>query len=136
MTKHGNDGDHIKAVKAANEEKHCPTETAINLVGGKWKGMILFFLCDGTRRFNELKRLIPDITQRMLTKQLRDLEANGIVHREVYAVVPPKVEYSLTPLGEKLKPIVCALGEWGTLYLNQREEKLISSDKTHEPVNN
>lgn len=120
----------------AKEEKYCPTETAINLVGGKWKGMILFFLCDGTCRFNELKRLIPDITQRMLTKQLRDLEANGIVHREVYAVVPPKVEYSLTPLGEKLKPIVHALGEWGTLYLAEQQDKDISSDQKQERVNN
>lgn len=113
----------ILTIETANEEKDCPTETALNLVGGKWKGMILFFLCDGTKRFNELKRLIPDITQRMLTKQLRDLEAGGIVHREVYPVVPPKVEYSLTPLGQKLKPIVRALGEWGTLYLKEEAKK-------------
>ncbi len=95
----------------------CPTETALDLIGGKWKGMILYYLCSDTRRFNELMRLIPDITQRMLTKQLRDLEAHGIVHREVYPQVPPKVEYSLTEIGETLEPVVRALETWGKGYL-------------------
>ncbi|MGH1539573.1 MAG: winged helix-turn-helix transcriptional regulator [Arenicella sp.] len=95
----------------------CPTETALDLIGGKWKGMILYYLCSDTRRYNELMRLIPDITQRMLTKQLRDLEANGIVHREVYPQVPPKVEYSLTELGKSLEPVVLELEKWGKGYL-------------------
>ena len=86
----------------------CPTETALDLIGGKWKGMILYYLCSDTKRFNELMRLIPGITQRMLTKQLRDLEAQGIVHREVYPQVPPKVEYSLTDLGKTLEPVIQA----------------------------
>ena len=89
-------------------------------MGGKWKGMILFYLSDGTKRYNELKRLIPDITQRMLTKQLRDLETDGIIHREVYPVVPPKVEYSLTESGKKLKPIISALRDWGEGYLKEK----------------
>lgn len=98
----------------------CPTETALDLIGGKWKGMILFYLYDDTRRFNELMRLIPGITQRMLTKQLRDLEKHDIIHREVYPQVPPKVEYSLTPLGQTLKPVIRGLEQWGIQYLNRR----------------
>lgn len=95
----------------------CPTETALDLIGGKWKGMILYYLCTETKRFSELMRLIPGITQRMLTKQLRDLEANGIVHREVYPQVPPKVEYSLTSLGKTLEPVIRELEKWGNGYL-------------------
>lgn len=98
----------------------CPTETALDLIGGKWKGMILYYLCSDTRRFNELMRLMPDITQRMLTKQLRDLEANGIVHRKVYPQVPPKVEYSLTCVGRTLEPVILELEKWGKSYLKAR----------------
>lgn len=97
----------------------CPTETALDLIGGKWKGMILYYLCAEKRRFNQLMRLIPTITQRMLTKQLRDLESNGIVHREVYPQVPPKVEYSLTALGMTLEPVIRELEKWGTGYLKK-----------------
>jgi DNA-binding HxlR family transcriptional regulator len=97
----------------------CPTETALDVIGGKWKGMILFYLCSDTRRFNELMRLIPGITQRMLTKQLRDLEAHGIVHREIYPQIPPKVEYSLTSMGRTLEPTIKALEKWGKGYLYQ-----------------
>lgn len=79
--------------------------------------MILYHLCAETRRFNELMRLIPGITQRMLTKQLRDLESNGIVHRKISPQVPPKVEYSLTSLGETLEPVVRELEKWGNRYL-------------------
>lgn len=100
----------------------CPTETALSVMGGKWKEMILFYLADGTKRYNELKRLIPDITQRMLTKQLRDLETDGIIHRKVYPVIPPKVEYSLTDTGNKLKPIISALRDWGEDYLKEKNE--------------
>lgn len=99
----------------------CPTETALDVIGGKWKGMILFYLNHDTQRFNELRRLIPDITQRMLTKQLRDLEAAGIVFRKVYPEVPPRVEYSLTPLGKALSPVLDSLRDWGTLFLDKRE---------------
>lgn len=95
----------------------CPTETALDLIGGKWKGMILYYLCSDTKRYSELMRLIPGITQRMLTKQLRDLEAHDIVHREVYPQVPPKVEYSLTRLGKTLEPVIHELEKWGKGYL-------------------
>jgi DNA-binding HxlR family transcriptional regulator len=100
------------------QEDLCPTETALDLIGGKWKGMILYYLCSDTKRFNELMRLIPAITQRMLTKQLRDLEAKGIVHRKVYPEVPPKVEYSLTSMGKTLEPIIRELEKWGKHYLS------------------
>lgn len=96
----------------------CPTETALDLIGGKWKGMILYYLCSGTKRFSELQRLIPGITQRMLTKQLRDLEAHEIVYRQVYPQIPPKVEYSLTPLGQNLEQVILELEKWGTDYLS------------------
>ncbi|MCR6852770.1 winged helix-turn-helix transcriptional regulator [Paenibacillus jamilae] len=92
----------------------CPVEAMVEVIGGKWKGVILYHLLDGTKRFNELKRLKPNITQRMLTQQLRELEADGIIHREVYREVPPKVEYSLTELGESLRPVILLMMEWAT----------------------
>lgn len=94
----------------------CPVEASLELFSGKGKGMILYHLLSGTLRFNELKRRIGAITQRMLTKQLRELEAYGLVHREVYAEVPPKVEYSLTETGKSLEPIILALRDWGKAY--------------------
>lgn len=97
----------------------CPVEAALEVLGGKWKGLILFYLRDETKRFNELKRHIPGITQRMLTKQLRQLEADKIVHREIFQEVPPKVEYSLTNFGRTLTPILKALQEWGVEYIEE-----------------
>lgn len=91
----------------------CPVEAALELIGGKWKGVALYHLMASTMRFNELKRHMGDVTQRMLTKQLRELEADGLVKRKVYPVVPPKVEYSLTSKGESLRPIIMALRTWG-----------------------
>ena len=105
-----------------DEEDICPTETALEVIGGKWKGMVLFYLIDSTRRFNELRRLIPNVTQRMLTKQLRDLEAHGIVHRKVYPEVPPRVEYTLTDIGKKLVPTIKSLEKWGQHYLKQQDK--------------
>ncbi|HDR7794470.1 TPA: winged helix-turn-helix transcriptional regulator [Bacillus luti] len=92
----------------------CPVEAMVEVIGGKWKGIILYHLLNGKKRFNELKRLNPNITQRMLTLQLRELEADGIIHREVYREVPPKVEYSLTELGESLRPMISLMMEWAT----------------------
>lgn len=91
----------------------CPVETALGLIGGKWKGVILYHLMDGKKRFGELRKFMPTVTQRMLTKQLRELESDGLIHRKVYRVVPPKVEYSLTEKSESLKPIIVALEQWG-----------------------
>lgn len=97
----------------------CPVEATLNILGGKWKPLILFYLLEKTRRFGELKRLMPDVTQQMLTLQLRELERDGVVHREVYRQVPPKVEYSLTPLGRSLEPLLLMMLEWGVQYLEQ-----------------
>jgi DNA-binding HxlR family transcriptional regulator len=100
----------------------CPVEVTLDIISGKWKCLIIHHLIDGTKRFNELRRLIPKITQRMLTSQLRDLEANGIVRRKVYAEVPPKTEYSLTELGGTLEPVLWAMHEWGKIVINQQEK--------------
>lgn len=97
----------------------CPVEAALEAIGGKWKGVILFHLQSGTKRFNELRRLIPDVTQRMLTKQLRELESDQIIFRNIYPEVPPRVEYSLTEFGETLSPILTALQQWGTKYIDK-----------------
>lgn len=97
----------------------CPIEAALEAIGGKWKGVILFHLQSGTKRFNELKKLIPGITQRMLTKQLRELEIDQIVLRKIFPEVPPKVEYSLTDFGQTLTPILTTLQEWGIEYIDK-----------------
>ncbi|OCJ18127.1 transcriptional regulator [Rhizobium sp. AC44/96] len=91
----------------------CPVEATLSFLDGKWKGVVLFHLLAGTLRFNELRRKLPTVTQRMLTKQLRELEESGLVSRTVFAVVPPRVEYALTPLGGTLKPVIEALAVWG-----------------------
>jgi DNA-binding HxlR family transcriptional regulator len=91
----------------------CPLVAAINIVGGKWKPIILHMLSEQTMRFGELKRNIPPVSQKMLTQQLRELEADGVVHRELYPEVPPRTEYSLTPRGASLRPILQALYAWG-----------------------
>jgi DNA-binding HxlR family transcriptional regulator len=91
----------------------CPVEVTLDLIDGKWKGVILYHLQDGTLRFGDLRRRMPSITQRMLTKQLRALEADDLVTRKVYPEVPPRVEYTLTKTGERLKPVIDALKAWG-----------------------
>ena len=95
----------------------CPVEATLDVIGGKWKSVILFHLLDSTRRFSELRRLLPDVTQRMLTLQLRELEEDGVLVRTVYAQVPPRVEYELTPLGATLRQIVHALIDWSGAHL-------------------
>ena len=94
----------------------CPVETTLMLIGDKWKILILRDLLTSTKRFGELKKSIGHVSQKVLTAQLRDMEANGLVHRKVYAEVPPRVEYSLTELGQSLKPITDAMGAWGEKY--------------------
>ena len=91
----------------------CPVETAIDVLTGKWKILIIWYLKDEKKRFSELEKLLPNATQKMLIQKLRELENDGIVHREVYPVVPPKVEYSLTEYGKSLKPIIKQLYLWG-----------------------
>jgi DNA-binding HxlR family transcriptional regulator len=91
----------------------CPAETTIRLIGGRWKIVILWYLFQGVKRFSELQRAVTGITQKVLTQQLRDMERDGLVARRVYAQVPPKVEYSITPLGVSLQPVVEAMHRWG-----------------------
>ncbi len=93
----------------------------MQVIGGKWKALILWYLMDGKRRYGELKKRMPAITPKMLTQQLRELERDGMVSRTVYPVVPPKVEYSLTPCGESLKPILLLMNEWGRDHLAAEE---------------
>lgn len=100
----------------ANELPACPVETTLSLIGDKWKVLILRDLLPGTKRFSELKRSLGSVSQKVLTAQLRDMEAKGLVHRQVYAEVPPRVEYSLTDLGRSLNPILDAMRCWGEEY--------------------
>ena len=97
----------------------CPVETTLMLIGDKWKVLILRDLMPGTKRFGELKKSIGHVSQKVLAAQLRDMEASGLVHRQVYAEVPPRVEYSLTDLGKSLKPILDAMWNWGQNYQAQ-----------------
>ena len=112
--------------------RHCKTRphfSTLSIIGGKWKCLIIHHLIDGTKRFNELRRLIPTITQRMLTSQLRELEADRIVNRKVYAEVPPKTEYSLTELGKTLEPVLWSMHDWGKSVINAQTPYLTSKDK-------
>ncbi|NBJ67870.1 MULTISPECIES: helix-turn-helix domain-containing protein [Clostridia] len=94
----------------------CPVESTLDVIGGKWKGVILYHLLNDKKRFNELRRLIPGITQRMLSLQLSELEQDGVICRKVYPEVPPRVEYSMTEFGMTLEPIITQMKEWGDKY--------------------
>ena len=106
----------------------CPVEACTEVIGGKWKGKLLYILFTGTKRYGELRKLVPEATQRMLTLQLRELEEDGIIERKVYAEVPPKVEYSISPRGESLKPIVDAMWHWGKGFLDALPEERVKSE--------
>jgi DNA-binding HxlR family transcriptional regulator len=93
--------------------EECTVRTALGIIGGKWKPVIIYYLMEGTKRFGELRKCLPDATQKMLTQQLRELERDGIVTRKVHQVVPPKVEYSLTTEGRTLRPVMRELCKWG-----------------------
>jgi len=101
--------------------EHCPVEATLDLIGGKYKALILWHLSEGTLRFSELQKRIT-ATAKMLTQQLRELENDQLVHRQVYPVIPPKVEYSLTDLGKSLMPILVAMRDWGADYLRTNKD--------------
>ena len=112
---------------------NCEKELTLSIIGGKWKMLVLWHLGkEGTKRFGELKALMPGITQRMLVNQLRELEDHLIVHREVYPVVPPKVEYSLTEQGRSLMPILDSMYEWGKIYIENNLEDKTEKNQTVE----
>ncbi|MGO4306894.1 winged helix-turn-helix transcriptional regulator [Cupriavidus sp. RAF12] len=106
--------------KRLDSRSGCAVEVTLSVIGGLWKPVILFHLMHEKKRFMELTRLLPNTTQRMLTLQLRELEADGIVARHVYPQVPPKVEYELTPFGATLAPVLISLREWGESYQARR----------------
>jgi len=95
------------------DSRHCPVKLTAEVIGGKWKPLILFYLEGKTQRFSELQRLIPDSTKKMLTKHLRELERDEVIRRQVFAQVPPRVEYSLTRHGQSLRPILQLMSAWG-----------------------
>ena len=114
-------------------EHNCPVNTTLDMIGGKYKSLILWHLIDATLRFGELRKLIPQATPKMLTQQLRELEEDNLVIREVYPVVPPKVEYSLSDLGRSIKPILTAMYDWGADYLTLSGLKIGCSMTTTAP---
>lgn len=104
-----------------DKKENCPVEATLELIGGKYKALILWHLSEKKLRFSELKKVITNATPKMLTQQLRELEANALIHREVYPVIPPKVEYSLTETGKSLLPILVAMRDWGAGYLRKKD---------------
>ena len=98
----------------------CPVGITLDLIGGKYKALILWHLSEGTMRFSELRKMISGATPKMLTQQLRELEAQSLIHREVFPVIPPKVEYSLTELGKSLMPVLSSMRDWGAGYLRSK----------------
>lgn len=99
----------------------CGVEVTLEVIGGKWKGVILWHLTHKTLRFSQLQRRMSGVTQKMLTQQLRELEAHGLVHRRVFPEVPPRVEYSLTEKGRSVSPILARMCEWGKNHLQEEE---------------
>jgi DNA-binding HxlR family transcriptional regulator len=119
-TYQGTDADMVK-----KKVYGCSVEVTIGVIGGKWKSVLLYHLIkDRVIRFGELRRLLPNVTAQMLTSQLRELEADGVVHRKVYAQVQPKVEYSLTPFGDSLAPIIRAMASWGESYATDAGKRI------------
>ena len=102
----------------------CAVEVTVGLIHGKWKCVLLNLLLDSTMRFSELQRRLPDITPRMLTNQLREMEADGLIDRKIYAQIPPKVEYSLSPLGRSLEPVIDQLKAWGRDHMHLLKSNL------------
>jgi DNA-binding HxlR family transcriptional regulator len=101
---------------------HCPVEAALEVIGGKWKPLILWALGDTVMRFGELQKGLPGVNAKMLTKQLRELEEDGVITRTIYPEIPPRVEYAITDFGKTLIPILQALCTWGAQYLDIDED--------------
>src|ERR1044071_51913 len=113
-------------------EFFCPVNLTADIIGGKWKPLVIYYLEERTRRFGELQKLIPGMTKKMLTQHLREMERDGVISRKVYAEVPPKVEYSLTRHGESLKPILKLMSAWGSKH---RERYGIPKETSFPPTN-
>jgi DNA-binding HxlR family transcriptional regulator len=107
----------------------CPLTDLVDMIGGRWKVLLLWRLRDGTKRFNELRRLMPGVTQKMLTQQLRQLEADGLVSRKVYAEVPPRVEYKLTATGKELCTLLVTLADWAVVHMPRLEAGKIAGKR-------
>lgn len=121
--------------KLNDKSYHCPVELTLNVVGGKWKVLLLWNMKGGVKRYGELKRLVPGITHKMLTQQLRELEDDGIINRRVYEIVPPRVEYSLTERGEQLRPVLEMMGQWGMQFLTVEDDNTPQAGSYCEAVN-
>lgn len=121
-----------------SHNEHCPVEATLELIGGKYKALILWHLADRKLRFSQLRREIGGITPKMLTQQLRELETHALIHREVFPIVPPKVEYSLTDLGRSLIPLLVAMRDWGSGYLRSQSKEpncfMIGNDPLPQPT--
>jgi DNA-binding HxlR family transcriptional regulator len=117
-----------KVIKLRGEVFHCAMDVTMRFIGGKWKTVVLWYLIKGKKRFSELKRLIPDITEKMLSLQLKDLEHDGLVRRTLYPEVPPRVEYELTDFGRTLVPMLEEIAKWGR-HLGQTEGQLVNKSE-------
>ena len=113
---------------------NCPVAATLELIGGKYKALILWHLSDGKLRFSELRKVIKNATPKMLTQQLRELESHQLIHREVYPIIPPKVEYSLTETGRSLMPILVAMRDWGADYLRSKDQEPCCFMMNSDPV--
>ena len=116
------------------QNTNCPVEATLELIGGKYKALILWHLSGGKLRFSELRKAIQNATPKMLTQQLRELESHNLVHREVFPVIPPRVEYSLTETGRSLMPILVAMRDWGVDYLRRKDMEPSCFMMRHDPL--
>lgn len=117
--------------RTGEEALHCPVEATLDMIGGKYKTLILWKLISGPMRFSELRRAVPAATPKMLTQQLRELEGDGLIHREIFPVIPPRVEYSLTAFGLSIRPVLEAMYAWGSTCL---ERKGLTANCSMEPL--
>lgn len=117
-----------------SQNNNCPVAETLELIGGKYKALILWHLSEGTLRFSELRQRISNATPKMLTQQLRELEASKLIHREVFPIVPPKVEYSLTELGQSLLPILVSMRDWGADYMKSHAKEASCFMMSHDPI--